>query len=465
MSSAKEFKAKPYEGKSGYYEISGYKGYAASRAGKILNKKTGHETLGGDAGRYLRVSVYRDGAKDATLEYVHDLVCIAFKGPRPAGMKVMHANNKRFDNRATNLEWGTQGDNITQTYKDGLRKPANQHTVAKESHMDFVTESIGSLARAFGDILISRKIIPNDPILPRRGVDLKVREQESSLLEMFLNIDSSGVVLTEDQTTLFMSWLDSIAQEPEKYAAWQAQTLIHSKPTYVRIELSGYYGGLLSTQPRTPAEQIVSQVVKQVRYVDEAYSRYRESYEEEVFIREAIYNAFAENVDRYDDLTQIQAEIFKDLKDLDALGLQKKTSYQKRLQAVVKPFPFFGQVNRVLVTNQSVLKEPEVPKTKTAIAVRGSDLAELNRCYKILNDLLARMESQTANAHTTIHPSAYPFRDAGKNQSFADLYRAYNNGVNFLTVNQYYIERAQALRSVVSILRGLLYFSDTVLKR
>lgn len=116
----------PCKGHPGWYEITGFSQYAASRRGEVLNKRTMHFTLGGKAGRYLRVSVFRDAATQRTLEYVHDLICTAFHGPRPEGMIVGHGDNNRFNNRPINLKWITQSENIKQTYDDGIRFPTRR---------------------------------------------------------------------------------------------------------------------------------------------------------------------------------------------------------------------------------------------------------------------------------------------------------------------------------------------------
>ena len=463
MTKAK-YEARACKERAGFYEITGYPGYAANRKGEILNKKTGHITKGGDAGRYLRVSVYKDGAKDATLEYVHDLVCTAFHGPRPVGLKVLHGNNQRFDNRATNLEWGTQSSNIEQTYKDGLRKPANQYTVSKES-LSLTCESWSDLAKAFGKILLDRPEVDNGPTVAGKTVDTRKQERSQSLLELFLNIDTSGVVLTEDQTTLFMEWLDQAAADFEKFNQWQSQTLISSKPTYFRIELAGYYGGLCSLSPTLPANQFVPMLVKQVNYLSEVTSRYRESYELEMSAREQIHYIFTRAVDNHDSLKDIQEAIYEDLREVDIFQHLDSTPYRKRMEAATKPYQWFGQVNRVLSSGR-VVKDASVPKVKTSIAVKGSDLQELNRLYARLNEIVKELERMTSNQNLVIEPSVYPYKDAGKNAQFVELYRVLApNGVNFYTINQFYIERAMALRPIVSILRGLLYFSDTVLKR
>lgn len=43
---------------------------------------------------------------------VASLICEAFHGPRPLGNVVMHLNEDSRDNRAENLSWGTQKENL-----------------------------------------------------------------------------------------------------------------------------------------------------------------------------------------------------------------------------------------------------------------------------------------------------------------------------------------------------------------
>lgn len=86
-----------------------------------MTLKTGNSTFGGDAGRYLKVSVYRDGQEKPHLEYVHVLICTAFYGPRPKNMIVLHGDDNRRNNSSGNLAWGTQQQNILDVYRRGLR--------------------------------------------------------------------------------------------------------------------------------------------------------------------------------------------------------------------------------------------------------------------------------------------------------------------------------------------------------
>lgn len=54
---------------------------------------------------------------------VSRLICEAFHGPAPSGKAVvMHLNDNPTDNRASNLKWGTQKENLnTETFKEYCR--------------------------------------------------------------------------------------------------------------------------------------------------------------------------------------------------------------------------------------------------------------------------------------------------------------------------------------------------------
>lgn len=116
-----DFKPKESKDHKGWYEIPGYSKHLANRKGEIFTKKTENFTKGGRAGRYLKVSVYADGDDNASLCYAHDLVCRAFHGSPKKGQVVLHKDNNRFNNKAGNLSWGSQSENIKQVYDDGLR--------------------------------------------------------------------------------------------------------------------------------------------------------------------------------------------------------------------------------------------------------------------------------------------------------------------------------------------------------
>lgn len=115
------YKPKESDEFKGWYEIPGYCKYYANREGEILTKKTGNSTKGTMSGRYLRVAAYKDGDKEHSLVYSHELICRAFYGPPKDNHVVLHKNDNRNDTRASNLKWGTQSDNVKQAWDNGNR--------------------------------------------------------------------------------------------------------------------------------------------------------------------------------------------------------------------------------------------------------------------------------------------------------------------------------------------------------
>ncbi len=122
-----KFKAKECEEYPEFYEIPGYSKHGASKEGEILTKKTGNATLGGLAGRYRKVSVYANDDSDATLRYVHDLVCRAFNGKPKKDQVVLHKDSDRENCKAVNLKWGDQSENIQQMWDEGQRVSTEEY--------------------------------------------------------------------------------------------------------------------------------------------------------------------------------------------------------------------------------------------------------------------------------------------------------------------------------------------------
>lgn len=69
---------------------------------------------------YLRVALHAGGASTRRDVSIHSLVLEAFVGPRPPGAEVDHGNGVKTDNRLTNLEWVTPGENVRRAHELGL---------------------------------------------------------------------------------------------------------------------------------------------------------------------------------------------------------------------------------------------------------------------------------------------------------------------------------------------------------
>lgn len=104
-------------------DVPGFPNVEACSDGTIRFKDTGHETKGGVAGSYRRVSVVTDKKKGTRrLVYVHDLVCRAFHGKPGNDQVVLHKDDDKLNCRASNLAWGSQSDNIKDAHANGLIK-------------------------------------------------------------------------------------------------------------------------------------------------------------------------------------------------------------------------------------------------------------------------------------------------------------------------------------------------------
>jgi hypothetical protein len=84
-------------------------------------------------GRVLRPSRCGDylGIKVAgTTRHIHRLVCETFHGPR-AGMVVRHLDGDRFNNRLSNLAWGTHEENAADKIGHGTSNHGERNPQAK----------------------------------------------------------------------------------------------------------------------------------------------------------------------------------------------------------------------------------------------------------------------------------------------------------------------------------------------
>lgn len=64
-------------------------------------------------------------------EHVHVLVLRSFVGPRPKGMEILHGPGGKYDNRLSNLRYGTPKENKVDMYRDGTVRLGTDNASSK----------------------------------------------------------------------------------------------------------------------------------------------------------------------------------------------------------------------------------------------------------------------------------------------------------------------------------------------
>lgn len=80
-------------------------------------------------GRYRCVTLARGATREQW--FVHDLVALAFVGPKPPGLETRHLNDHHADNRATNIAYGTREENEADRQANGKVMKGESHGCAK----------------------------------------------------------------------------------------------------------------------------------------------------------------------------------------------------------------------------------------------------------------------------------------------------------------------------------------------
>lgn len=109
-----------------YAAVPGFPGYQVGTDGSVWTCR-GRDKLTDDWRRlkeqkvrdYRFVVLCRGTGTRPKPRYVHHLVLETFVGPCPPGMEALHRNDVQYDNRLTNLKWGTHKQNCELRRRNG----------------------------------------------------------------------------------------------------------------------------------------------------------------------------------------------------------------------------------------------------------------------------------------------------------------------------------------------------------
>lgn len=127
---------RPVVGYEGHYEVSKCgRVRSVDRRGVDGRRLRGRPLIGSISNYgYRRVHLSAEGS--TTKHGVHQLVARAFLGPVPEGKQVNHIDGDKLNNRTSNLQYVTSGQNTAHAVANGLRDNSGEN-----NHCTQLTES------------------------------------------------------------------------------------------------------------------------------------------------------------------------------------------------------------------------------------------------------------------------------------------------------------------------------------
>lgn len=149
--------------------VMGYEGrYYVSNEGNVYSRCKYHGQTGlhklmpfrRAKGRYFVVSLWKDGVR--TNYDIHVLVAMAFLGKRPGKLVIDHINNRSTDNRAENLRYCPNRENVVKGFIEGAGAQLCHRVRIEADNMDisFTAYSVSEASRQTG--------------IPRRTLDWRL---------------------------------------------------------------------------------------------------------------------------------------------------------------------------------------------------------------------------------------------------------------------------------------------------
>ena len=140
-------------------EIEGFPGYEVSDNGLVLGKRgLVLRPCKNVQNGYLQVNLQSPEGKRRV--YIHRLVARAFAPGFREGLTVNHINGNKDDNRACNLEWVTQKENVRHSFAIGLNKGHDPKPtpVVREDGEEFPSICAAAKASGVSEHTVSRAL-------------------------------------------------------------------------------------------------------------------------------------------------------------------------------------------------------------------------------------------------------------------------------------------------------------------
>jgi hypothetical protein len=170
-------------------EVPGFPGYQVSNQGRLRSFLDSHRMgrapadgrilAGGfDKDGYRRALLCADGGKTRKSLRIAPLVALLFIGERPPGAVLRHLNSSRTDDRAENLAYGTQKENmqdkkLTGNWQGGENHPQARATEAAVLAIRASEEKGSVLARRYGLSTTTISAIRTGRIWPHVGGEIR----------------------------------------------------------------------------------------------------------------------------------------------------------------------------------------------------------------------------------------------------------------------------------------------------
>lgn len=105
---------------------------------------------------YYSISLFKDG-KGKTFN-LHKLIALVHCDNPNNYKYVLHINSNRLDCRAENLKWGTQSENLFQSYQEGRIPPMLWNHTNKKHDKEKYLKALELFKQGYGSTYVSKQI-------------------------------------------------------------------------------------------------------------------------------------------------------------------------------------------------------------------------------------------------------------------------------------------------------------------